>query len=67
MPRDMDRMSGGSDHAPFAAAGRPWAFFLSGMSDVYHTPADSMEKFDGTVMERMSRLIYLAAYLLANK
>jgi hypothetical protein len=66
-PRDMDRMSGGSDHASFAAAGRPWAFFLSGMSDVYHTPADSMEKFDGAVMERMSRLIYLAAYLLADK
>jgi hypothetical protein len=66
-PRDMDRMSGGSDHASFAAAGRPWAYFLSGMSDVYHTPADSMEKFDGTVMERMSRLIYLAAYLLADK
>ncbi len=66
-PRNMDRMSGGSDHASFAAAGRPWAFFLSGMSDVYHTPADSMEKFDGTVMESMSRLIYLAAYLLADK
>ncbi|MCU0237696.1 MAG: M20/M25/M40 family metallo-hydrolase [Acidobacteria bacterium] len=66
-PRDMDRMSGGSDHAPFAMAGRPWAFFISGMSDVYHTPGDSMEKFDGTVMERMSRLIYLAAYLLADK
>ncbi len=40
---------------------------MSGMSDVYHTPADSMEKFDGTVMERMSRLIYLAAFLLADK
>jgi hypothetical protein len=66
-PRDMDRMSGGSDHAPFAMAGRPWTFFISGMSDIYHTPADSMEKFDGTVMEKVSRLVYLAAYLLADK
>jgi hypothetical protein len=66
-PRDMDRMSGGSDHAPFAMAGTPWAFFISGMSDVYHTPADSMEKFDGAVMERMGRLVYLAAFLLADK
>ncbi|MBN2345442.1 MAG: M20/M25/M40 family metallo-hydrolase, partial [Candidatus Aminicenantes bacterium] len=49
-PRRMDRMSGGSDHAAFAMAGRPWAFFITGMSDVYHTPGDSMEKFDGTTM-----------------
>jgi Zn-dependent M28 family amino/carboxypeptidase len=60
-------MSGGSDHASFAMAGKPWAFFISGMSEIYHTPADSMEKFDGAVMERMSRLIYLAAFLLADK
>ena len=66
-PRDMNRISGGSDHAPFAMAGRPWAFLISGMSDFYHTPGDSMEKFDGTVMERVSRLVYLAAYLLADK
>jgi hypothetical protein len=66
-PRSMDRMSGGSDHASFAMAGRPWAFFLSGMGDNYHTPADSMEKFGGAVMEKVSRLIYLAAYLLADK
>jgi hypothetical protein len=66
-PRRMDRMSGGSDHAPFAWAGRPWTFFITGMSDVYHTPGDSMEKFDGTTMEKVSRLIYLAAFMLADK
>lgn len=66
-PRTMDRMSGGSDHAPFAWAGRPWAFFITGMSDVYHTPGDSMEKFDGTTMEKVSRLIYLAAFMLADR
>jgi len=66
-PRRLDRMSGGSDHAPFANAGRPWAFFITGMSDVYHTPGDSMEKFDGRTMEKVSRLVYLAAGLLADQ
>jgi hypothetical protein len=66
-PKRMDRMSGGSDHASFAMAGRPWAFFISGMSDIYHTPGDSAEKFGGDVMEKVSRLAYLAAYLLADK
>jgi Zn-dependent M28 family amino/carboxypeptidase len=66
-PKTLDRMMGGSDHASFAMAGKPWVFFMSGMSDIYHTPADSMEKFSGLTMEKMSRLIYLAAFLLADK
>jgi hypothetical protein len=66
-PRALDRMSGGSDHASFALAGRPFAAFMSGMSDFYHTPADSMEKFSGGVMEKVSRLVYLSAFLLADK
>jgi hypothetical protein len=66
-PQTLDRMMGGSDHAAFAMAGRPWVFFITGMSDVYHTPADSMEKFTGGHMERVSRLIFLASYLLADK
>ncbi|HEX7502720.1 MAG TPA: M28 family peptidase, partial [Acidobacteriota bacterium] len=66
-PRALDRMSGGSDHASFAMAGRPFAAFMSGMSDFYHTPADSMEKFGGGVMERVSRLVFLSAFMLADK
>jgi hypothetical protein len=66
-PRDRDRISGGSDNDSFAMAGWPGAAFMSGMGNDYHTPGDSMDKFDGTVMERMSRLVYLAAYLLADK
>jgi hypothetical protein len=66
-PRSMDRMSGGSDHASFAMAGRPWAFFISGMGENYHTPADSIEKLSGDTMERVSRLVFLAAFLLADK
>ncbi len=66
-PQTLDRMMGGSDHAPFAMAGRPWVFFITGMSDVYHTPADSMDKFSGNHMEKVSRLVFLASFLLADK
>jgi hypothetical protein len=37
------------------------------MSDIYHTPADSLEKFSGLTMEKISRLVYLAAFYLADK
>lgn len=66
-PRRLDPMASGSDHASFAMAGRPWAFFISGMGENYHTPADSIEKLSGDTMERVSRLIFLAAFLLADK
>jgi hypothetical protein len=66
-PKSLDRMMGGSDHAAFAMAGEPWAFFMSGMGEIYHTTADSMEKFGGETMEKVSRLIYLAAFQLADK
>jgi hypothetical protein len=66
-PKTLDRMMGGSDHASFAMAGEPWVFFMSGMSDIYHTPADTMEKFSGLTMEKVSRLIYLASFLMADK
>jgi hypothetical protein len=66
-PKTLDRMMGGSDHASFAMADKPWVFFMSGMSDVYHTPADSLEKFSGETMARIGRLVYLTAFLLADK
>jgi Zn-dependent M28 family amino/carboxypeptidase len=66
-PKTLDRMMGGSDHATFAMADKPWVFYMSGMSNIYHTPADSLEKFNGETMAKVSRLIYLAAFLLADK
>jgi Zn-dependent M28 family amino/carboxypeptidase len=65
--KSADRMMGGSDHAAFALAGRPWAFLYTGTSEIYHTPADSMEKFNGETMEKVSRLVYLAAFQLADQ
>jgi Zn-dependent M28 family amino/carboxypeptidase len=66
-PRVLDRMMGGSDHSSFAMADRPWVAYMSGMGDVYHTPADSLEKFNGETMARIGRLVYLTAFLLADK
>jgi hypothetical protein len=66
-PKNLDRMIGGSDHASFAIAGEPWVFILTGMSEIYHTPADSREKFGGETMEKVSRLIYLTTFQLADK
>jgi Zn-dependent M28 family amino/carboxypeptidase len=66
-PQRLDRMSGGSDHSSFAVAGRPWAFFMSGMGDSYHTPGDGMERISGATMAKVSRLAFLAAYLLADR
>jgi Zn-dependent M28 family amino/carboxypeptidase len=65
-PKSLDRMMGGSDHAAFAMAGEAWGFFYSGMSEIYHTPGDSMEKLSGETMEKVSRLIYLATFILAD-
>ena len=66
-PKTLEPMMGGSDHASFAMAGKPWVEFMSGMGSDYHTPADSLEKFSGLTMEKISRLIYLAAFFMADK
>lgn len=61
------RMMGGSDHAPFAQAGVPWAFAITATTDDYHQPSDSADKSSGELMESVSRLIYIAAYLAADR
>jgi hypothetical protein len=66
-PKTLEAMMGGSDHASFAMAGKPWTELMSGMGSNYHTPADSLEKFSGMTMEKISRLVFLAAFLLADK
>jgi hypothetical protein len=66
-PENLDRMMGSSDHAAFAMAGKHWTSVMTGMSEFYHTPADSMEKLSGETMEKVSRLIYLMAFNLVDK
>ncbi|MBN2198681.1 MAG: M20/M25/M40 family metallo-hydrolase [Candidatus Aminicenantes bacterium] len=61
------RMMGGSDHAPFAQAAIPWAFAITAMTSDYHQPSDSADKASGPLMESVSKLIYAAAYLAADR
>ena len=62
-----ERAGGGSDHASFAAAKVPWSFAIASMTEDYHQTSDSVEKTSGDLIERVSRLIYAAAYTLADK
>ncbi len=62
-----DRAGGGSDHSSFSAAKVPWAFCIAAMTEDYHQTSDSVEKVSGDLMERISRLVYVAAFTIADK
>ena len=59
--------SGGSDHAPFARAKIPWAFFIAAMTEDYHQPSDTVDKVSPDLMEKIIRMTYLAAFDLADR
>jgi hypothetical protein len=59
--------SGGSDHAPFARAKIPWAFFIAAMTEDYHQPSDTVDKVSPDLMKKIIRLTYLAAFDLADR
>jgi Zn-dependent M28 family amino/carboxypeptidase len=61
-----EEATGGSDHAPFGQAKIPWAFFIAAMTEDYHQPSDSVEKVSASLMEKIIRLTYLAAFDLAD-
>lgn len=61
------RAMGGSDHASFASEKIPWLFANTAMTSDYHQTSDSVEKVSGDLMAKISRLIYLAAYIIADK
>ena len=63
----QERGSGGSDHSSFQAVSVPWLFAIAAMTDDYHQTSDSVEKVSGDLIEKISRLIYAAAYTLADK
>jgi Zn-dependent M28 family amino/carboxypeptidase len=58
---------GGSDHAPFAMKKLPWVFFGAAMTKDYHQPTDSVEKVSFKLMEKITRLTYLTAFILADQ
>jgi hypothetical protein len=62
-----ERAGGGSDHSSFSAVKVPWAFCIASMTEDYHQTSDSVEKASGDLIERVSRLVYVAAYSIADK
>jgi hypothetical protein len=57
---------GGSDHQSFASKKVPFLFFHSGIHSDLHSIRDDADKLDYDKMERVSKLIYLVGYNIAN-
>ncbi len=62
-----ERGMGGSDHSSFGFVKVPWLFVITSIHEDYHQTSDSVEKVSGEMMEKVSRLAYLATYALADK
>lgn len=57
---------GGSDHAPFAAAGIPIYYFMAAMHPDYHLPSDEVSKVNWDKMTEIIKTGYLTIFELAN-
>jgi hypothetical protein len=55
-----------SDQGPFIRKEVPSIFFHSGLHDEYHTPLDDADKIDFEKTEKVSKLAYVTAWILAN-
>lgn len=56
-----------SDHWSFLERGIPAIFFTTGLHGDYHTPDDDADKIDYEKLSRVTRLVYGAAWRLANQ
>jgi Zn-dependent M28 family amino/carboxypeptidase len=66
-PEDPNRFYYRSDHYNFAKHKVPVAFFFNGVHDDYHGPGDEVEKIEFPKMEKRARLVFHAAWELANR
>jgi hypothetical protein len=62
-----ERGMGGSDHASFGAVKVPWMFCIAAMTDDYHQTSDSVEKVSGDLLARISGLVYVTAFEIADR
>lgn len=63
---DPERFYYRSDHYNFAQFGIPIVFYFAGIHDDYHKPTDTIEKIDFQKLEKVSRLVYLTGWSVAN-
>ena len=64
---DPNRYYYRSDHYNFAKNNIPVIFYFNGVHDDYHKATDTVEKIDYYKIERITKLIFLTAWELANK
>jgi hypothetical protein len=55
-----------SDHWPFLNRGVPAVWFHTGLHPDYHTPNDDADRINFEKMEKITKLVYQAAWDLAN-
>jgi hypothetical protein len=67
--KDMgkDLPFGSSDHVPFMRSGVPALCFHSGIHTDLHSPGDDVGKIDFDKMERVSKMVFLIGYKVANQ
>ena len=64
---DPNRYYYRSDHYNFAKNNIPVIFYFNGVHEDYHKKTDTVEKIDFEKLQRISRLIFLTAWELANR
>jgi hypothetical protein len=62
-----DGKNGGSDYRDFARAGLPWVRFFGNFFAAYHEPGDTPDQLDPAQVQRVARLCFATAWLLANR
>jgi hypothetical protein len=58
---------GDSDHTSFHEAKIPWVWPFTAVTENLHQTSDSVEKVSGELMEKVSKLMYVIAWITAEK
>ncbi|MGZ5424468.1 MAG: M20/M25/M40 family metallo-hydrolase [Candidatus Aminicenantales bacterium] len=58
---------GDSDHSSFHEAKIPWVWPFTAVTENLHQTSDSVDKVSGELMEKVSKLMYVIAWLTAEK
>ena len=64
---DPNRYYYRSDHYNFAKNNIPVIFYFNGIHEDYHKPTDTVEKINLEKIEKISRLVFLTAWEVANR
>jgi hypothetical protein len=58
---------GDSDHTSFHEAKIPWVWPFTAVTENLHQPSDSVDKADTGLMEKVSRLMFVIGWMIADK